>query len=45
MSTQEQNCGPAEKFSKRVIHPDKYCLRQYLVDEPDPELRRILHLV
>jgi hypothetical protein len=28
-----------------LIHPDKYCLRQYLVDEPDPEPRRILHLI
>jgi hypothetical protein len=28
-----------------MIHPDKYHLRQYLVDEPDPELRRIFHLI
>jgi hypothetical protein len=28
-----------------LIHPDKYRLRQYLVDDPDPELRRILHLI
>jgi hypothetical protein len=41
----EQNCGPANKFPKRFIHLDKYRLRQYLVDKPDPELRRILHLV
>jgi hypothetical protein len=45
ISTQEQNCGPAEEFPKRLIHPDKYRLRQYLVDEPDAELRRILHLI
>jgi hypothetical protein len=23
ISTQEQNCGPAEEFPKRLIHPDK----------------------
>jgi hypothetical protein len=45
ISTQEQNCGPPEEFAKRLIHPDKYLLRQYLVDESDPELRRILHLM
>jgi hypothetical protein len=28
-----------------MIHTDKYPLRQYLADEPDPELRRILHLI
>jgi hypothetical protein len=45
ISTQEQNCGPAEEYTKRLIHPDKYCLGQYLVDGPDPELRRILCLI
>jgi hypothetical protein len=34
-----------EAFPKRSIHPDKYRLRQYLVDESDPELGRILHLI
>jgi hypothetical protein len=34
-----------EEFPKRLINADKYRLRQYLVDEPDPELRRILHLI
>jgi hypothetical protein len=28
-----------------LVHADKYRLRQYLVDKPDPELRRILHLI
>jgi hypothetical protein len=28
-----------------MIHSDKYCLRQYLVKEPDLELRRILQVV
>jgi hypothetical protein len=27
-----------------MIHLDKYHFRQYLVDEPDPELKRVLHL-
>jgi hypothetical protein len=44
ISTQEQNCGPAEEFPKMLIHPDKYHLRQYLVDEPNPELRPVLHV-
>jgi hypothetical protein len=45
ISTQEQNCGPAEECPKRSIHPDKYHLRQYLVDKPNPELRPVLHLI
>jgi hypothetical protein len=28
-----------------MIHTDKYPLRQYLADESDPELRRILHVI
>jgi hypothetical protein len=28
-----------------MIHTDKYPHRQYLVDEPGPELRRILHFI
>jgi hypothetical protein len=28
-----------------MIPRDKYLLRQYLVDEPDPELRRIRYLI
>jgi hypothetical protein len=45
ISIWEQNCGPAEELSRSMIHPDRYPLRQYLVDEPDRELRRILHLI
>jgi hypothetical protein len=41
----EQNYGPAEEFPKRLINRDKYHLRHYLVDDRDPELRRILHLI
>jgi hypothetical protein len=36
-------CVAAGEFPKSLIHPDKYRFRQYLVDAPDPELRRILH--
>jgi hypothetical protein len=45
ISTQEQNCGPAEEFPQRVIHPDKYHLSQYLVHKPNPGLRPVLHLI
>jgi hypothetical protein len=34
-----------EELPRSLIHPDKYRLRQYLFDEPDPELRRIFHLI
>jgi hypothetical protein len=43
--TQERNCGPAEEFPKSLIHPDKYHLRQYLVDTPNPDLRPVFHLI
>jgi hypothetical protein len=45
ISTQEQNCSPTEESPKRLIHPDKYHLREYLVDKPNPELRRIFRLI
>jgi hypothetical protein len=45
ISTQEQICGVAEGHPRSMIPPDKYSLRQYLVDELDPELRRLLHLI
>jgi hypothetical protein len=28
-----------------LIHPDKYHTRQYLVDQPNPELRPVLHVL
>jgi hypothetical protein len=45
ISTQEQSCGPAQEFPEKLIHPDKYHLRQYLADKPNPELRPVLHLI
>jgi hypothetical protein len=45
ISTSEQNCGPAEELPMNMIHPDKYTLRQYLVDKPDAEMKRILHII
>jgi hypothetical protein len=45
MPTQEQNSGPVEKSPSDTKHPDKYPLRQCLIDEPNAELRGILHLI
>jgi hypothetical protein len=43
ISTQQQNGGQMEEPSNGLIQLDKYPLRQYLVDQPDPERRHILH--
>jgi hypothetical protein len=40
----EMDCGRSEEPPMRTKHHDRYSFRQYLVDEPDPDLRRILHL-
>jgi hypothetical protein len=34
-----------EEPPRSTNDPDKYSLRQYLVDQPDPELRLVLHLM
>jgi hypothetical protein len=45
ISLWEQNCDPAEELPRDMVYPDKYPLRQYLVDDPDPELTIILRPV
>jgi hypothetical protein len=44
ISTQQQNGVQLEERPRSTNNIDKYSLRQNLVHEPDPELRRILHL-
>jgi hypothetical protein len=43
MSRHERNCGAWEEPPQSTYHPDKYSLRQYLADQPDPELGCIQH--
>jgi hypothetical protein len=45
ISRQEQNCGPEEEPPTSTNHHEKSLLRQYLVDKPDGELRRILRVI
>jgi hypothetical protein len=45
VSTSEENCDPAEELEMSMTHRDNYPLRQCLVDEPDPDLTHILHLI
>jgi hypothetical protein len=39
ISTQQQNGGPMEVPSGTKNHADKYSLRKYLFDKPDPQVR------
>jgi hypothetical protein len=34
-----------EEPPRSTSYPDKYSLKQYLVDKPDPELKPVLHLI
>jgi hypothetical protein len=42
---QQQNSGQTEEPPRGRKYPEKYSLRKYLVEKPDPELRPVLHLI